>query len=85
MRTECNPDLFEFARVGGRSVSAGFDGGQITSDAGALLLGATDRVLGPDPPLAACFQDSRDPSYIEHTVETLVMQRIVGIALGTRT
>jgi hypothetical protein len=63
-------------------VVASFDGGAMTSDAGGLLLGATDRVLGLACRLAACFQDSRDPAYIEHAVETLVMQRIIGIALG---
>jgi hypothetical protein len=82
MPTECNPDLFDFARVEGRAVVASFTGGHITSDAGALLLGATDRVLGLTRQLAACFKDSRDPDYTEHAVETLVMQRVVGIALG---
>lgn len=82
MQTECNPNLFDFARVEGRAVVASFDGGKITSDAGALLLGATDKVLGLIERLAGCFRDSRDPLYIEHTVETLLMQRIVGIALG---
>ena len=82
MPTECNPNLFAFAPAEGRRVVASFDGGAITSDAGALLLGATDRVLGLTRRLAACFKDSRDPAYIEHTVETLVMQRVVGIALG---
>ena len=46
MRTECGPALFEFASVERRAVVAGFDGGAITSDAGALLLGATDRAIG---------------------------------------
>ena len=45
MPTECNPELFDFARVEGRAVVAAFDGGRITSDAGALLLGATYRVI----------------------------------------
>jgi DDE family transposase len=80
--TECNPSLFEFARVEGRAVVASFDGGRITSDAGALLLGATDRVIGLSRRLAACFTDARHPGFIEHEVETLVMQRVVGIALG---
>jgi DDE family transposase len=80
--TECNPDLFEFARVEGRAVVAAFDGGRITSDAGALLLGAADRVVGVTRRLAACFTDARNPAFVEHEVETLVMQRIVGIALG---
>jgi hypothetical protein len=80
--TECNPNLFEFARVEGRAVVAAFDGGRITSDAGALLLGAADRVVGVTKRLAACFADARNPAFVEHGVETLVMQRIVGIALG---
>src|SRR4051812_10766228 len=82
MPTQCNPDQFDFARADGRAVVASFDGGAITSDAGALLLGATDRVLGLTRRLAACFKDSRNPAYTEHAVETLVMQRVVGIALG---
>ena len=47
MPTECSPALFEFAPVGSRAVVAGFDGGAITSNAGALLLGATDGDLPP--------------------------------------
>jgi hypothetical protein len=61
---------------------ASFDGGPITSDAGALLLGATDKVLGLTRKLAACFKDSRNQAFTEHAVGTLVMQRVVGIALG---
>ena len=45
MLTECNAGLFDFAPVEGREVVGAFDGGVITSDAGALLLGATDRAL----------------------------------------
>jgi hypothetical protein len=31
---------------------------------------------------ADCFIDRRDPRYVEHQVETLVGQRIFGLALG---
>ena len=82
MPTQCSPSLFEFARVEGRDVTASFDAGAMTSDAGALLPGATNRVLGLTRRLAACFKDNRNPIFTEHAVETLVMQRIVGIALG---
>jgi hypothetical protein len=61
---------------------AAFDGGRLTSDAGALLLGASDRVIGLTRRLAGCFTDARNPAFVEHAVETLVMQRVVGIALG---
>jgi Transposase DDE domain group 1 len=82
MPTQCSPSLFEFARAEGRDVIASFDAGAMTSDAGALLLGATDRVLSLIRRLAACFKDSRDPVCVEHAVETLVMQRVSAIALG---
>ena len=82
MPTECSPTLFEFAPVEGRAVVAGFDGGAITSNAGALLLGATDRAVGLVRRFAACFQDARSPERIEHAVATLVGQRVFGIALG---
>jgi hypothetical protein len=61
---------------------AGFDGGKITSDAGALLLGATDRAIRLVERFARCFTDSRAPELIEHEVATLVGQRVFGIALG---
>src|SRR5690606_3577702 len=82
MPTECSADLFGFARVEGRAVVAGFDGGAITSDAGALLLGATDRAISLVGRLAKCFTDARRPDLIEHEVATLVGQRLFAIALG---
>jgi Transposase DDE domain group 1 len=82
MRTECSADLFDFAPVEGRAVVAGFDGGAITSDAGALLLAATDRAIRLVDGFANCFIDRRRPELIEHQVATLVGQRVFGIALG---
>jgi hypothetical protein len=82
MQTECSPNLFGFAPVEGRRVEAAFDGGLLTSDAGALLLGATDRAIGMIDRFADCFVDCRDGRLIEHEVRTLVGQRVVGIALG---
>ena len=55
MQTECSPELFEFAPVERRSVVAAFDGGKITSDAGALLLGLTDRAIRLVDRFAGCF------------------------------
>src|SRR5664279_2577273 len=82
MQTECSADLFGFAAVDGRKVVGGFDGGAITSDAGALLLGAADRAIGLTERFAACFHDTRRPHLIEHEVVTLLRQRVFGIALG---
>jgi len=82
MQTDCIPDLFGFEPVEGRSVVAAFDGGSITSDAGAMLLGATDRAIGLIDRFAACFRDFRCPGLIEHEVKTLIGQRVFGLALG---
>ena len=82
MQTECTPKLLDFEAVERRSVVACFDGGNITSNAGALLLGQVDRGLGLVRRFAACFIDRRDPRYVEHQVDTLVGQRIFGLALG---
>jgi hypothetical protein len=82
MPTECNPALFDFAPVEGRRVVAAFDGGAITSNAGALLLGATDRAVNLVARFAACFRDARMAERIEHAIPTLIGQRVFGIALG---
>ena len=82
MSTECSPDLVGLAPVAGRRVVAAFDGGAITSDAGALLLGAADRAIRLVERFAACFHDDRAADRVEHRVETLVGQRVFGLALG---
>ena len=82
MQTECSQDSLDFASLGSRKVTAAFDGGAITSNAGALLLRETDRGIGLSQQVAACFKDGRRQDRIEHAVETLVAQRIHGIALG---
>ena len=82
MPTQCSRDLFGYEVVEGRQVVAGFDGGEVTSDAGALLLGATDRAIGLVGRFAACFSDGRAPAQVEHTIEVMVAQRVFGIALG---
>ena len=82
MPTECSTDWFGFARVEGRNVVAAFDGGAITSDAGALLLGSTNQAIKLIDRFAGCFRDGRCQELVEHRVETLVGQRVLGIALG---
>jgi hypothetical protein len=82
MPTDCNASPLEFEGLGSRKVTASFDGGAITSNAGALLLRQTDRVIGLSRQAVACFRDTRSQEDIEHTLETLVAQRVHGIALG---
>ncbi len=82
MPTECISDQFEFEGFEGRRVVGAFDGGAMTSDAGALLLRQADRRIGLIERVAACFHDGRAVEQVVHPVRSLVGQCIVGIALG---
>jgi hypothetical protein len=82
MPTQCNPEQLEFSCVERRRVVAAFDGGQVCSDGGALLLKQTDEVIGLIDRLAGCFIDGRQAGSVEHSVRALLAQRIFGLALG---
>lgn len=82
MPTECSQDSFNFGTVEGRVVVGAFDGGRISSDAGAVLLGQTNKAIRLVSRLAQCFQDGRDPDATIHQLPALLGQRIFGIALG---
>jgi Transposase DDE domain group 1 len=80
--TECTQSSFGFQGHFSRQVTAQFDGGTISSDAGGLLLRETDRRLNLLPRLAQSFLDGRDPGRTQHTVAEMVSQRVYGLALG---
>src|SRR6202795_3065505 len=80
--TECKPKPFEFHPLGSREVVAQFDGGDITSDAGGLMLREVEQRTGILQKFGGCFTDYRNPAAIEHPVEDLVAQRSYGMCLG---
>lgn len=82
MPTQCSAEQLEFSAVEGRRVVAAFDGGRVSSDAGALLLERTDAAIELMDRLAQCFSDERNPRLVEHPVRTLIGQRVFGMALG---
>ena len=82
MNTQCTPVQMEFPGVGRRRIVGRFDGGTLSSDAGALLLRDVEERTGLLAKVSRCFTDYRDPRRIEHSVEDLVAQRVVGLALG---
>ncbi len=82
MSAECNSRPVDFQGLGSRRVVACFDGGPITSDGGVLLLSEAESALGLFRRASSCFVDHREPARIEHTVEELLAQRILALALG---
>jgi len=82
MQTQCISHQLEFQPLGKRAVVGRFDAGRVSSDGGALLLGELDRRTGIVSRFASCFTDHRVPSLVEHPVEDLVRQRVLGLCLG---
>jgi hypothetical protein len=80
--TQCKTPTVQFQPLGSREVSACFDGGQVTSDAGGLLLREVEQRFGFIERFAACFTDHRDSELIEHPLVDLLKQRIFGLCLG---
>jgi len=82
MQTQCNTNRMEFHPHNKRHVLADFDGGKITSDAGAALLREAEMRLGAIDAFSGSFTDHRDQRYVEHSVKDLVAQRVMGLCLG---
>jgi len=80
--TECNQSAFSFEAHFSQRVVAEFDGVEMTTDGGALLLRAADRKIGLLKRVARCFTDARDPERVEHGLSEMLAQRIYGLALG---
>jgi len=68
--------------LGGRELVWRFDGGDITSDGGVLVLKKLEARTGIVRRFAACFTDYRKADQIEHPLLDLLMQRVFGLALG---
>ena len=82
MQPECTPTQLDFEGLGRRAVVGRFDGGRLTTDGGVLLLREVDRRFRVTERLAGCFRDHRSVARIEHRLETLVAQRVLGLAAG---
>lgn len=80
--TERNADSVLFQDLASRKVVVDFDGGNITSDGGALLLREVEAKLGLAESVARCFTDHRDPGRVEHSLVELLKQRLFGLCLG---
>src|SRR5579862_6864518 len=73
---------FDLPSVARKKVSVGFDGGQLSSDAGVLLLRGVEKKLGLATRLASCIRDRRKPERIEHPLEEMLRLRMFAIAAG---
>lgn len=80
--TLCTTKPIEFSRCKGRKIQLNFDGGEITSDAGAILLNKVDKMINLTDRIASTANDPRCKGKIDHTIGDMIRQRVYALALG---
>jgi hypothetical protein len=79
--TQCVAQL-HLGILHGKRLTGGFDGGDISSDGGLMLVAAADERLGLTRQLADCVTDPREPAKVKHQLSELFAQRVYQIAAG---
>lgn len=80
--TNCTKFPIQFPALKSKKVLGNFKGGSITSDGGVLLLRQIDRKLGLSKSISRSFFDSRAQGKVQHSIQTMLKQRIFALALG---
>lgn len=71
-----------FTRSKTRRVEADFQGGEVSSDGGLLLLREVDRRLGLTQRVSAVLADGRQSGKVAHDAATLLRQRVFALSAG---
>lgn len=80
--TVCTTEPIAFTRCKRRKVVADFGGGEITSDAGVLLLSEADKRMRLTERIAPKIDDPRCKGKCDHSLRDMLRQRIYALALG---
>lgn len=80
--TECRQETFGFQGIKGKRIEACFDGGMVTTEAGALLVREVCERQGLFSRLNSCFLDHRNPEFTQHSLRSLLEQRVYGLVCG---
>jgi hypothetical protein len=80
--TKCTTEQLTFSFFRKRHLTVDFEGGEITSDAGVLLIRQADDSLQLTSDIAGCIEDCRDVRYADHDIQTLLRQRVYQIVAG---
>jgi hypothetical protein len=72
----------DFPAVRGKTIVGRFDGGEVTSDAGVMLLWEADRKMGLSATMAGAATDRRQQEKVTHPIEEMIRQRVYAICLG---
>ena len=75
-------EQLRFHPSNGKTVRADFNGGELSSDFGALLLRETILHSGLIEKLSSAIHDRRHQSYVDHSLQDLLVQRVIQMACG---
>ena len=79
---KCTDSAMDFGRLGRRVIEAEFDGGDIVSDGGVVLIRQVDQRLGLTRAVARVFDDKRRAASVKHGMKDLIAQRVYGLCCG---
>ncbi len=74
--------LFEVSPINKKTVEVSFSDPQLSTEGGLLLLREVENHIGIIQQLSDCIKDPRNQSYVQHTVQSLIKQRVFQIAAG---
>ena len=80
--TQTQSEKFNFGRIGRKAIVANFDGGDVGSDGGLLLLKSLDEKLALTRAATRAVVDPRNPDLIEHPMQSLIAQRLYALCCG---
>jgi len=76
------PTLFNLSGLGNKEVEVKFTMEKTSNDGGLLLLREVENQIGLINGLANCIKDGRHQSYVEHSIKSMLSQRVMQIAAG---
>ena len=79
--SKTNTQRLLFASLSDKNVEADFNGGEMTSDAGALFLRESEHHVGIIDAFTDAIHDPRDPRYVKQCTRDLLTQRVSQIAM----
>ena len=76
------PTLFNLSGFGNKKVEVKFTMEKTSNDGGLLLLREVESQIGLIDGLSNCIKDERHQSYVEHSIKSMLSQRVMQIAAG---
>lgn len=75
-------EKYPFGRINNRNTEVSFDGEDLSTDGGLILIDEIDKKMGLIKKIASTIHDARDADRVTHTVENMMRQRVYALISG---